>query len=201
MLRKILDITWLHIKTTYQERSTLIFGFLMPVAFTFVIGVGISGFDPGDDSPQTWNLNVVNQDAGELSTLLINRLSGDPILEVAEVDAAIASAELEEGVSSRPAGFLFERDDPQPESQRRSSGPWGAVYFYAHWGAAGAVGRAHDRRYRRRSRLRNHARDAGEARRARYQSVHGDPILEFQKTQLNRIEVSAMNAQIADQRP
>lgn len=100
MVPTILDITWLHIKTTYQERSSLIFGFLMPVIFTFVIGVGISGFEPGDDSPQTWQVNVVNQDAGKLSTLLINRLRSDLILEVSEVDAAIANAQLEEGVSA-----------------------------------------------------------------------------------------------------
>jgi ABC-2 type transport system permease protein len=100
MLRKLLSITWLQVKTTYQERSSLVFGILMPIVFTFVIGIGISGFGPDEESAQTWQVNVVNQDSGSLSTLLIERMSSNPILDVSLVDQALATAQLEEGDSS-----------------------------------------------------------------------------------------------------
>ena len=93
-------IAWLHIKATYQQRSTLIFGLLMPIVLTFVIGLGISGFALDDDSPQTWQVNVVNLDNGELSAGLIERLSNDSILNVSELSTANAASELQDGRSS-----------------------------------------------------------------------------------------------------
>ena len=108
MLRKIIEIAWLDIKTTYQERITLIFGFIIPIAFTFVIGVGITGLNPDDDTTQTWHVNVVNQDVGELSTLLIDRLARDPVLEIVLVDEAIAATELQEGESA--ASLIIPKD-------------------------------------------------------------------------------------------
>jgi ABC-2 type transport system permease protein len=96
MLRKILDIAWLHIKTTYQERSALIFGVLMPIVFTAVLGLGMQGFapDPDEEDP-TWAIDVVNHDNGDLGQSLIERLDADPILVVDEVDAATAAADLD----------------------------------------------------------------------------------------------------------
>ena len=100
MMKKLLHIAWLHIKTTYQQRSTLIFGVLMPVVFTFVIGVGISGFGPGEDRPQSWQVNVVNLDNGQLSDRLIERLESDPILAISVTSQALAASELEKELSA-----------------------------------------------------------------------------------------------------
>jgi len=100
MLRKLLSITWLQVKTTYQERSSLIFGILMPIVFTFVIGIGISGFGPDEERPQTWQVNVVNLDSGNLSTLLIERMSSNALLDVDLVDQMEAETQLEDGDSS-----------------------------------------------------------------------------------------------------
>ncbi|MDA1329781.1 MAG: ABC transporter permease [Chloroflexi bacterium] len=100
MLRKILEITWLHIKTTYQDRSALIFGVLMPIVFTLVIGVGIQGFAPDDEETQTWRIDVINQDEGQLGGALLDSLAINPILEVLQTDAGTAAQRLEAGESA-----------------------------------------------------------------------------------------------------
>lgn len=95
MLRKIFDIAWLHIKTTYQDRSALIFGVLMPVIFTTVIGIGMQGFAPdGTQEDPSWAIAVVNLDEGAYGDDLIAQLETDPILQVSLVDASTAAARL-----------------------------------------------------------------------------------------------------------
>jgi ABC-2 type transport system permease protein len=95
MMRKIIQLALLHIKTVYQDRSSLIFGVLMPLIFTAVIGVGIQGFAPDEAQPDpTWQVDVVNLDSGELGPSLIARLEADPILQVSTVNAATAAANL-----------------------------------------------------------------------------------------------------------
>ena len=96
MVRKTIDIALLHIKTVYQDRSALIFGVIMPLVFTAVIGLGMQGFVPDqEEGDPSWRVDVVNLDSGELSQSLVKRLSADPILEVHTVDSATAAANLE----------------------------------------------------------------------------------------------------------
>lgn len=105
-MRKIWEIAWLYIYTTYKDRSTLMYGFALPLIFTAVIGVGISGF--GDEGQQRWPLLVVDRDPGVMSTQLIVRLESDPALEVSVVaetapqdDAPLATLILPETFSEQ----------------------------------------------------------------------------------------------------
>jgi ABC-2 type transport system permease protein len=105
-MRKIWDIAWLYIYTTYKDRSTLMYGFALPLIFTAVIGVGIAGF--GDEGQQRWPLLVVDRDPGVMSTQLIDRLEADPTLEItvaaqqsAQEDAPLATLILPETFSEQ----------------------------------------------------------------------------------------------------
>lgn len=104
-MRKIWDIAWLYIYTTYKDRSTLMYGFALPLIFTAVIGVGIAGF--GDSEAETrWPLLVVDRDsgamsAGSMSRQLIERLQDDPTLSVEVV------GEQTEQEDSPPAVLLL----------------------------------------------------------------------------------------------
>jgi ABC-2 type transport system permease protein len=110
MLRKIFDVALLQLKTTFQERATLIFGLVMPLVFTFVIGLGISGFEPDEDAPpSTWTVSVVDMDQGQLSQQLVDNLEAKDVLVVEERDADEAAAALEAGEAAAtlilPAGM------------------------------------------------------------------------------------------------
>src|SRR3990172_1129559 len=93
MLRKIFAIAALHLKTTYQSRSALLFGLAMPVVFTLVIGAAI-GQQEGP-ATETRELSVVNEDRGELGSQLIRNLEANPVLEVRLEDAETTRAELD----------------------------------------------------------------------------------------------------------
>lgn len=98
-MRKIWEIAWLYLYTTYKDRSTLLYGFALPLIFTAVLGAGMAGFAPGE-AATTWKLNIVDQDQSELSAQVIARLDEDPILEVAVVSKAAAVEELSAGNSA-----------------------------------------------------------------------------------------------------
>ncbi|MCL5429273.1 MAG: ABC transporter permease [Chloroflexi bacterium] len=93
MLRKIFAIAALHLKTTYQSRSALLFGLAMPVVFTLVIGAAI-GQQEGP-AAEAWELFVVNEDRGELGSQLVQNLEANPVLEVRLEDAETTRAELD----------------------------------------------------------------------------------------------------------
>ncbi|MEX1072023.1 MAG: ABC transporter permease [Anaerolineales bacterium] len=98
-MRKTWDIAWLYLKTTYRDRSAFIFGVLMPVIFTAVIGLGMRGFGP-DEGPPIWRVAVVDNDNGAFSQQLIERLDAEESLEAEALDAETAAAELESGDAS-----------------------------------------------------------------------------------------------------
>ncbi|MCW5876941.1 MAG: ABC transporter permease [Anaerolineales bacterium] len=107
-MRKIWDIAWLYLYTTYKDRSSLLYGFAMPLIFTAVIGFGISGL--GEGEPQTsWRLDLVDLDRSAVSQGLAARLAADPVLDVQPADAESAAAALAAGetaaVLSLPAGL------------------------------------------------------------------------------------------------
>ena len=53
MITRILEITRLYLFTTYRSRAMLIFGFLLPFLFTFVVGQTIAGAGgPSDEGPR-----------------------------------------------------------------------------------------------------------------------------------------------------
>lgn len=93
MLRKIFAIAALHLKTTYQSRSALLFGLAMPVVFTLVIGAAIGQQET--PAAEIWKLFVVNEDRGELGSHLVQNLEANPVLEVTLEDAETTRAELD----------------------------------------------------------------------------------------------------------
>src|SRR3972149_2352991 len=109
-MRKVWEIAWLYLYQTYKDRSTLLYGFALPIIFTAVIGVGISGF--ASQGEAVWRLDVVDLDQSELSAQLTERLGADPILEVEGADAAAAAEELAGGDAAATA-------PPAPAPARR----------------------------------------------------------------------------------
>lgn len=127
MFKKALDITKLYLKTTYSERSVLIFQLIMPLVFTFLIGQAIGGFGPGESSSTTvtWTLAVANEDAGSLGATLMENLAADPTLEIMEVtgNALPTTVENEEA----EAGLLI----PNNFSDELQAGSSLALDFYS----------------------------------------------------------------------
>lgn len=95
-MKKIWDIARLYLYTTYKDRSTFMWGLILPIIVTTVLGVGMQGF-AGDDGPPIWRVDVVNMDDGGFGAELLRTLDADPNLEAFETDAATAASELESG--------------------------------------------------------------------------------------------------------
>ncbi|MCA9945328.1 MAG: ABC transporter permease [Anaerolineales bacterium] len=122
MFKNAIDITKLYLKTTYSERSVLIFQLIMPLVFTFLIGQAIGGFGPGGSSSTTvtWTLAVANEDEGSLGEALLENLAADPTLEVLAVTAVslpntVENEEAEAGLHI-PANFSQELQDGRSPS-------------------------------------------------------------------------------------
>lgn len=96
MLSKLLHIAWLYLYTTYKDRSTFVWGLLLPIIVTSVLGVGMRGFS-SDDGPPVWRVDVVDHDGGAFAADLVTALQADPNLEAEVVSAETAAAELEAG--------------------------------------------------------------------------------------------------------
>ena len=104
-MRKALQIALLYLNTTFRGRRVYIFSFAMPLLFTFVLGQATSG---GGESPTSWPLDVVNDDAGALGANLLIRLGADSTLDVHLVDRETALAEVEQGEAA--AALLIPTD-------------------------------------------------------------------------------------------
>lgn len=94
-MKKIWDIAWLYLYTTYKDRSTFVWGLIMPIIVTTVLGVGMQGFAP-DSGPPTWTVAVVNSDSGKMGAELVRILDADPNLQAYETDADSAAQQLED---------------------------------------------------------------------------------------------------------
>ncbi len=104
MIKKAIEIARLHLITTFQHRSTLVFGFLLPLIATYVLGLATGNAFGGDDAPPTWRLALVNQDAGIFGAELAERLDADSTIELVEADLAEAALMVEENEVS--AGLI-----------------------------------------------------------------------------------------------
>ena len=106
-MRQLFYIALHYLRTTYQNRSVLIFSLIMPLVFTVVLGSVIGDFDA--DKFEGWPVAVVNQDAGELGAVLVNQLAANADLQVSSLDEAeaIAKTEAEDYVAAVviPADF------------------------------------------------------------------------------------------------
>ncbi len=108
MLRKIISIATLFLKTTYSSRSTMMFTIAMPLIFTFVIGQAMKGMG-SDASPEQGPLLVVDEDFSDLSANLIARLSANHMLDIQMSDRESALLDVESNdvlaVLVIPSGF------------------------------------------------------------------------------------------------
>jgi len=95
-LKKLLQIAWLYLYTTYKDRSTLLWGLALPLIFTTVLGVGMQGFASSDEPP-TWQLAVVNGDAGDTGAQLIASLDAHLSLTAYAAPASEAAQQLADG--------------------------------------------------------------------------------------------------------
>jgi len=109
MVKRIVSIAWLYIKTTYTSRATLIFTIAMPLLFTFVLGQALEAGFSEDEIQTTWPLAVVDIDESAWSRDLVDRLEEDPSVEVRIMDIDSASALLDDQALSAalviPFGF------------------------------------------------------------------------------------------------
>jgi len=94
MLRKIIAIAILFLKTTYSSRSTMMFTIAMPLIFTFVIGQAMKGMG-SDAPPEHWPLLVVDEDFSDLSANLIARLSANDMLDIQMSSSESAQFDVE----------------------------------------------------------------------------------------------------------
>jgi len=108
MLRKIISIATLFLKTTYSSRSTMMFTIAMPLIFTFVIGQAMKGMG-SDAASEGWPLLVVDEDFSDLSANLIARLSANDMLDIQMIDRESALLDVESNdalaVLVIPSGF------------------------------------------------------------------------------------------------
>lgn len=126
MFKNALNITKLYLKTTYSERSVLIFQLIMPLVFTFVIGQAIGDMGSGESSTTaTWALAVANEDTGSLGTVLVENLAADPTLEILVVTAVSLPATIED--EEAEAGLLI----PVDFSDELQAGNSLALDFYS----------------------------------------------------------------------
>jgi ABC-2 type transport system permease protein len=108
MLRKIISIATLFLKTTYSSRSTMMFTIAMPLIFTFVIGQAMKGM--GSDAPsEQWPLLVVDEDFSDLSANFIARLSANDLLDIqmSDIESALLDVESNNALAVLviPSGF------------------------------------------------------------------------------------------------
>jgi ABC-2 type transport system permease protein len=96
MIKRILEIARLYLFITYRSREMLVFGFAMPILFTFVIGQAIPSGDSGEDELPVWNIAVVNQDEGDLGEQLSENLDNHPSLAVRALEPAEAEMQVEQ---------------------------------------------------------------------------------------------------------
>ncbi len=109
MIKRILAIAALYLKTTYTSRATLIFTIAMPLLFTFVLEQALEAGFGEDEIATSWPLAVVDEDGSSWSEKLIAALEADPSVEVRQMDLEEAQAMLDDQALSAalviPTGF------------------------------------------------------------------------------------------------
>jgi ABC-2 type transport system permease protein len=108
MLTIILNIARVHFRLTFNSRSVLLTYLFVPLLFTFLIGQASGEGD--SNNPVVWNLLVLNEDEGNLGSVLVERLTNNASLAVSTVvdtDAGTAAVENGEavGLLILPANF------------------------------------------------------------------------------------------------
>jgi ABC-2 type transport system permease protein len=84
-MRKIIAIAWNDLKLEFSERSSLVFFLVLPMVFTWVIGLAMQGMVAPDENPDPRTpLVVVNEDSGSYALDLIALMNESEIMRVEE---------------------------------------------------------------------------------------------------------------------
>lgn len=97
MLKRILGIAGLYLKTTYSSRATLILSIIMPLLFTYVLAQTMPGGQEAT-APESWPLWVADEDGTVWSKRLLEALAAEEMLAVIphEADEALTAVSDDE---------------------------------------------------------------------------------------------------------
>jgi ABC-2 type transport system permease protein len=115
-MKKVFAIAWNDIKIEFSERATIIFYLILPIVFTAIIGIGLSG---SYGQSTTINLPVVDEDKTSYAQQLKNTLSQDGVVSLAAYDT-LEKAKQDFNNQSYPAiliipqGFGVALENGQP---------------------------------------------------------------------------------------
>ena len=121
MIKKILALAINEMKIEFSERSTIVFFLILPIVFTYLIGIGLNnmyGSDP-DVDPRLPVL-VVNKDEGALSADLLEIMDNSETIRPVVKPAEEAQTLFEDGSAAAlldiPANFSSSLLENQPLS-------------------------------------------------------------------------------------
>ena len=116
-MSKLLAIAWNHIRIEFEDRSTIVFFLILPLAFTVIVGSALGGSNnsTGDTRPV---VIVVDVDQSTLSQEFVTALQGSKIMRAETMSQAEADRAFEDdqaiGVLVIPIGFQSAALNGQP---------------------------------------------------------------------------------------
>ncbi len=114
---KLLTIAWNHIRIEFEDRSTIVFFLILPLAFTVIVGSALGGSNnsSGDTRPM---VAVVDLDQSALSQEFLSALQASQIMRAEALSQAEADRAFEDekaiGVLVLPQGFQSAARNGQP---------------------------------------------------------------------------------------
>lgn len=108
-MSKLLAIAWNHIRIEFEDRSTIVFFLILPLAFTIIVGAASGGNSSSSDDARPI-VAVVDLDQSALSQELVQALQASRAMRVEALSQAEADRAFEDdkaiGVLVIPQGFL-----------------------------------------------------------------------------------------------
>jgi ABC-2 type transport system permease protein len=105
-MKKILNIAWKDLITTFRDPSALVLMLVTPLALTLAMAFAFGGGGAGDTGLSGIPVVVVNQDSGELGTELVRILQSDDLDELVDplvendVEEARATVDADEAAAA-----------------------------------------------------------------------------------------------------
>ena len=116
-MSRLLAIAWNHIRIEFEDRSTIVFFLILPLAFTVIVGSALYGgdFSAGDTRPV---VAVIDLDQSVLSQELRQALQASKVMRIEVLSQAEADRAFEDdtaiGVLVIPIGFQSAALSGQP---------------------------------------------------------------------------------------
>jgi ABC-2 type transport system permease protein len=116
-MSKLLAIAWNHIRIEFEDRSTIVFFLILPLAFTVIVGAALGG-NSNSNSDTRPVVIVVDVDQSALSQEFVTALQGSKIMRAETMSQAEADRAFEDdqaiGVLVIPIGFQSAALNGQP---------------------------------------------------------------------------------------